>query len=89
MTLSGPDHIEPREKAVVFSAEYDPFGVLLTSSTSEPFRYTGEKHDDKTGLVYLRACQYEPEIGRFASAALARFMPIVPERIALVVEQLG
>ncbi len=57
-----------QDKSVVFSAEYDPFGVLLSSSTSESFRFTGENHDDKTGLVTLRARQYDPEIGRFASA---------------------
>lgn len=27
-----------------------------------------EKHDDPTGVVYLRARQYPPDIGRFVSA---------------------
>ena len=27
-----------------------------------------EKHDDTTGLVYLRARQYDPEVGRLVSA---------------------
>ncbi len=52
----------------VFSAEYEPFGKAYNVTGSEAFQYTGEKNDDPTGLVYLRARQYDPEIGRFVSA---------------------
>src|SRR3989304_2047157 len=54
--------------AVTFSAEYEPFGRAYTVQGSEAYKYTGEKHDDPTGLVYLRARQYDPDLGRFVSA---------------------
>ncbi|HLB68252.1 MAG TPA: RHS repeat-associated core domain-containing protein [Thermoplasmata archaeon] len=47
--------------SVVYSAEGKPYNV----QGAEGYRYTGEKHDDPTGLVYLRARQYDPELGRF------------------------
>jgi len=50
--------------AVTFSAEYEPFGRAYTVQGSEAYKYTGEKHDDPTGLVYLRARQYDPEVER-------------------------
>ena len=31
------------------------------------FRFTGEQMDDKTGLIYLRARYYDPNVGRFIS----------------------
>jgi hypothetical protein len=40
---------------VVFSAEYEPFGKPYNVTGSETYRYTMKKHDDPTGLVYLRA----------------------------------
>jgi RHS repeat-associated protein len=58
--LSGP-------ATTVFSAEYDPFGKVYAVTGTEAFKYTGEKHDGPTGLVYLRARQYDPDLGRFVS----------------------
>lgn len=58
--LSGPT-------TTVFSAEYDPFGKVYVVTGTESFKYTGEKHDDPTGLVYLRARQHDPDLGRFVS----------------------
>lgn len=51
-----------------FAAEYEPFGKPYGVSGLEPYRYAMEKHDDPTGLVYLRARQYDPEVGRFVGA---------------------
>jgi len=51
-------------RATVFSSDYEPFGRPYSPSGSEAYRYTGEKHDDPTGLVYLRARQYDPEVER-------------------------
>jgi RHS repeat-associated protein len=55
------------DRSLVFSAEYDPFGKVYAVTGTEAYRYTGEKHDDPTGLVYLRARQYDPDLGRFVS----------------------
>lgn len=51
----------------MFSAEYEPFGKAYRVTGSEAYRYAGEKHDDLTGLVYLKARQYDLDIGRFDS----------------------
>lgn len=56
-------------QAVLNSYTYNAFGDLKTTNetTTNDFMYTGEQYDDETGLVYLRARYYDPEIGRFLS----------------------
>ncbi|NJO35694.1 MAG: RHS repeat-associated core domain-containing protein [Rhodospirillales bacterium] len=49
---------------------YGPFGednawTPMNSSSSNPFRFIGRRHDDETGLYYLRARNYSPRLGRF------------------------
>jgi RHS repeat-associated protein len=46
---------------------YDAFGNLLASSGSSgnTYAFTGERWDGSTGLLYLRARYYDPEVGRF------------------------
>jgi RHS repeat-associated protein len=46
---------------------YDAYGNLTSqaSPTGEPFRYTGRRFDDETGLYYYRARYYAPQLGRF------------------------
>lgn len=68
-------------KATVFATDYEPFGKPFAASGSEAYKYTGEKHDDPTGLVYLRARQYDPEIGRFVSADPVLGMPTMPQTL--------
>ena len=56
---------------------YDAFGIELDASEGMPtngaqadavsHRYTGEYSDSQTGLIYLRARDYDPRIGRFIS----------------------
>ncbi len=36
------------------------------ASTTEPYRYTGQRYDTDTGLYYYRARYYHPGLGRFA-----------------------
>ena len=68
------DHLGSTRKVLdasrnsLFSTDYEPFGKPYGPSGSEAYKFTSEKHDDPTGLVYLRARQYDPEIGRFVSA---------------------
>ena len=59
----------------VFS--YDAFGIALGATEGMPanaadasatsHRYTGEYADSQTGLLHLRARDYDPQIGRFIS----------------------
>ena len=56
------------DRTQAFGAEYEPFGKPYSVTGTEAYTFTSEKHDDPTGLVYLRARQYDPEIGRFVSA---------------------
>ncbi|WP_230077852.1 RHS repeat-associated core domain-containing protein [Brevibacillus sedimenti] len=49
--------------------DYDSWGNLVaqTETMSNPFKYSGEIFDEKTGYYYLRARYYDPKIGRFIS----------------------
>ena len=59
----------------VFS--YDAFGIALGATEGMPanaadaaatsHRYTGEYADSQTGLLHLRARDYDPQLGRFIS----------------------
>jgi RHS repeat-associated protein len=49
------------------SASYDSFGNKLTSNLSTRYQYTGRESDETTGLMYYRARQYDPQVGRFTS----------------------
>jgi RHS repeat-associated protein len=48
---------------------YDAYGVLLThaGTDSNSFLFAGEQRDAATGLDYLRARYYDPNLGRFIS----------------------
>jgi RHS repeat-associated protein len=52
---------------VTYVASYDPYGnVMLETGTSQTsYGYTGEDLDRTTGMVYLRARYYSPNMGRF------------------------
>ncbi|RNB64576.1 hypothetical protein EDM55_27130 [Brevibacillus centrosporus] len=49
--------------------EYDTWGKVVsqTEGMTNPFKYSGEVYDEKTGLYYLRARYYDPSVGRFIS----------------------
>lgn len=54
--------------SIVEQYEYSAFGettVTLDGSTDNPYRFTGRRWDDETGLYYYRARIYVPELGRF------------------------
>jgi len=55
---------------MVVPTKREPFGKPVAPSGSEAYKYTGGRHDDPTGFVYLRARQYDPDLGRFVSADL-------------------
>ncbi|WP_314305407.1 RHS repeat-associated core domain-containing protein [Brevibacillus parabrevis] len=48
---------------------YDTWGNLTakTEAMSNPYQYSGEMYEEKTGFYYLRARYYDPKVGRFVS----------------------
>ncbi len=50
---------------VIAARSFDPYGVPLGEDGGSPFGFTGEMHDEATGLVFLRARYYNSQIGRF------------------------
>ena len=54
---------------IVAQYDYDAWGNILSQSgsmaTENPYGYAGYYYDEETGLYYLRARYYDPEIGRF------------------------
>ena len=55
----------------IVSKSYSPFGELLTEQTSG-FGYNGEYYNAATGMIYLRARFYEPEMNRFGQKDILR-----------------
>jgi RHS repeat-associated protein len=55
--------------AVLASYTYGAFGNLrlMKGSSDNTLKFTGEQTDDETGLIYLRARYYDPEVGRFVT----------------------
>jgi RHS repeat-associated protein len=53
--------------------DYDVFGAVrnLTGSQPNDFTFAGEQVDGSTGLQYLRARYYDPEVGRCAGEGAA------------------
>jgi RHS repeat-associated protein len=56
--------------AIVYRANYRPYGEKLAGVTliSESKAFIGERQDDETGLIYLHARYYDPELGRLTQA---------------------
>jgi len=59
--------ITDTNKTRVATYKYGPWGELLSSTGtfSQPFRYAGYCFDEETGLYYLKARYYSPELGKF------------------------
>ncbi|HEX9044924.1 MAG TPA: RHS repeat-associated core domain-containing protein, partial [Candidatus Limnocylindrales bacterium] len=60
--------------------EYAPYGAVrsagaVVGAPADPFGFTGEYTDAPSGLLHLRARQYDPTIGRFLSVD-----PVSPPR---------
>ncbi len=55
---------------VVKNYDYDAWGTPTKDDGAQidnPIRYAGEYFDDESGMIYLRARYYQPEVGRFVS----------------------
>lgn len=68
--------------AVVATYQTDPWGVPTqsTGSSSQPFAFTGEA-SDATGLSYLRARYYAPDLGRFLTRDTWTGAPAAPQSL--------
>ena len=58
-------------KKSVTAKSYTPFGEQIGEATSG-FGYNGEYYNAATGMIYLRARFYEPELNRFSQKDLLR-----------------
>jgi RHS repeat-associated protein len=65
----GSTRTEMVGSAVETTTTYEPYGKLLAQSGSSGtvYGYTGEAHDASTGLVFLRARYYSPDLKLFLS----------------------
>ena len=55
--------------AIIATYDYAPYGTAVASMSPAPNGpgYTGHVNDPDTGLVYMQARYYDPEMGRFLS----------------------
>ena len=70
-------------ESVTDEYEYQAYGVLIsqTGTTENAYLFTGEQFDPESGLYYLRARYYDPEIGRFITRDTWRGDPRRPSSI--------
>lgn len=66
--LGSTRQVRDANRGLVFQADYEPFGKPYSVTGSEAYKFTGERQDAPTSLIYLRARQYDPDLGRFVSA---------------------
>jgi RHS repeat-associated protein len=70
--------IDPRSKKVVHHYEYSSFGEPKeVKSESNPWRYSGKRHDDELKLINYGKRYYDAEIGRFLTPDPAGFLDSV------------
>jgi len=67
--LGSSNVVTDEQGQLVEVAEYTPFGSVVTPNshlrTSHSFGFTGQRHDDASGLVLFPARAYDPALGRF------------------------
>ncbi|MEZ5552746.1 MAG: FG-GAP-like repeat-containing protein [Pseudomonadales bacterium] len=66
--------------AVTDSYDYDAYGTDAgsTVTTTNEFRFAGQRLDPDTGLYYMRERYYDPEVARFISRDPAQGDPFMP-----------
>ena len=68
---------EVQSSVVIQSYVYTPFGEQLKTKTSG-FAYNAEAYDAATGMINLRARQYEPAMNRFGQKDILKGMVTTP-----------
>jgi RHS repeat-associated protein len=78
--LGTPKVVTNQAKAVVWDADYSPFGPIssyvtntLPAGIDQPFRFPGQYQDSITGLYYNWNRYYMPEEGRYNRVDLLKF----------------
>ncbi len=68
--LGSPKLITDAQGQIASSFEYSSFGeeTTMSGSMASGRGYTGHRLDSETGLVYMNARYYDPELGRFISS---------------------
>lgn len=54
-----------QEGTLVESYRYDAFGIEITSSTRNPWRFSSKRVDPETGFVFFGMRYYDPTIGKW------------------------
>lgn len=67
-------------KKNVTAKSYTPFGEQIGEATFG-FGYNGEYYNAATGMIYLRARFYEPEMNRFGQEDLLRGSAFAPQSL--------
>src|SRR5579875_2235787 len=60
---------------LISTADYRPYGSQALGTPEQGPGYTGHVNDVDSGLVYMQARYYDPEIGRFLSTDPASTTP--------------
>ena len=68
--LGTPQMVTDKDGEVVWSAEYDPFGMATvnTASLELPYRLPGQYFDTETGTHYNYLRDYDPGTGRYITS---------------------
>ena len=78
--LGSPAIIQDASRVLIKQEMFDPYGDAMLSPNDSGIGYTGHMSDGDTGLVYMQARYYDPEIGRFLSTDPVTFSPDKPQQ---------
>ncbi len=84
--LGGIIQITDSVGAVISMYSYDSYGRPLSTveGVSNPFRFAGAQYDPETGLYYMNARFYDPQLGRFLQPDPYAFIGSGPNLYAYV-----
>ena len=78
--LGSPAIIQDASRVLIKQEIFDPYGDAVLSPNDSGIGYTGHMSDGDTGLVYMQARYYDPQIGWFLSTDPVTFTPDKPQQ---------